>query len=344
MDTHIQLRIFTEFPEQFIADNPVPIFCKAEYAEFLKRMYSQNVIYFAGLKEDSVICLAPLCIIKKAIFRKGTFLTSVISFSELSESIEREFLELIIEHIKAYKICDWIQQPSNWALFRTVPSNSIFCKFGTYKIELKNQNKNEILQGMYRDHKQHIKHAMADPDKFIKRGPELVDDCIKVFSKSDAGKNVNLATKEEIEKLLEILPNNILIYVAYCNKAPQSCVIYFLDSENIYAVYAGMVPKSKSGINHLLHWQAIIDAKSMGIKYYDFVGCRINPAKGSKQEGLKHFKSHFGGKFVEGYLWKMPISKTNHYICFYLTRLISLLKTGKISEDIIDQELKRKQG
>lgn len=340
MHTDIQLKTFREFPREYIGANPVPVFCTAEYAGYLNRLYSYKVIWFAGFKGDLIICLAPLCIIKKAIFTKGAFLTSVISFSALSVGLEKEFIELIIQYIKNHKICDWIQQPANWAMFRTVPENSIFCKFGNYKIELKNRDKNEILQGMYRDHRQHIKHALADPDIIIKRGQELVTDCIKVFSESEAGKYVKLPTKEEIETMIDCLPENILIYVAYCNKTPQCSVVYFYDNESMYAVYAGMAAKSKTGINHLLHWQAIIDAKLMGMKYYDFVGSRINPEKESKQAGLKHFKSHFGGRLFEGYLWKLPISKTNYYICFYLTRVISMLRTGKISGDIIDQELK----
>jgi lipid II:glycine glycyltransferase (peptidoglycan interpeptide bridge formation enzyme) len=169
----------------------------------------------------------------------------------------------------------------------------------------------------------------------------LINDCIEVFSASTAGKNVDLPSKKDLEDILEILPDNIQIYVAYHNSKPQSSVIYFFDKLSYYAVYAGMVSYPVEGINHLLHWQAMLDAKCDGVRYYDFVGSRVNPVPGTKYAGLKRFKSHFGGEFVEGFLWKFPISKTKYYICCCLTKFFFLLKLKWYAGDIIDQELRQ---
>jgi lipid II:glycine glycyltransferase (peptidoglycan interpeptide bridge formation enzyme) len=179
---------------------------------------------------------------------------------------------------------------------------------------------------MHRDHRQHIIHASKNTDIVVKKGAEAMDDCIKVFSVSSAKKSVELPTKEDIKKFLDYLPDNIQIYVSYYNSVPQSSIIYFLDNICYYALYAAMIAHPAEGINHLLHWQAMLDAKCSRIRYYDFVGSRIDPVQESKQDGLKRFKSHFGGEFLKGYLWKVPISKAKYYICCCLTKLISLIQ------------------
>lgn len=289
-----------------------------------------------------MLCVIPFYIIRKAIFRKGVFLTSVVSLSELTENLEKEFLELVLRYLKENKICDWIQQPPNWAIFRTVPDKSIFCQFGTYLIDLQADENIKILKKMHRDHRQHIIHATKNKAITIKKkGLELINYCIEVFSASTAGKNVDLPSKGDLEILVETLPDNIKIYVAYFNSIPQSSVIYFFDKLSYYAVYAGMVSNPVEGINHLLHWQAMLDAKCNGVRYYDFVGSRVDPVPGTKQAGLKRFKSHFGGKFTQGYLWKFPISKPKYYICCCLTKFFFLLKLKWYAGDIIDQELRQ---
>ena len=267
------------------------------------------------------------------------FLTSVVNIANSSEILEKEFLESVIDYIREEKLCDWIQQPPNWVLFRTVPSNSTYCEFGTYRINLEN-NENELKNKMKRDHRQNIEHAINN-NVIIKRGSVLLEDCIKVFSVSTAGKCIYLPKKDEIEKLLDYLPDKIHIYVAYHNTIPQSSAIYFADNSYFYAVYSAMVTSAAKGINHLLHWQAMLDAKSIGIKYYDLVGARIEPPKGSKLEGIQNFKRHLGGELVKGFLWKMPISKTNYCLCCLLTKFISFAKLKYYRGDIIDQELKR---
>ena len=58
--------------------------------------------------------------------------------------------------------------------------------------------------------------------------------------------------------------------------------------------------------------------KERGVKYYDFVGARINPDEGSKYEGIQRFKSRFGGELKKGYLWKMPLNKFKYKLFCWL--------------------------
>ena len=77
--------------------------------------------------------------------------------------------------------------------------------------------------------------------------------------------------------------------------------------------------------------------KKRGVKWYDFVGARINPSPGSKVEGIQRFKSRFGGELKEGFLWKKNYNKIKS--SFYSIALYSYGKIKKINvKDIIDQE------
>jgi lipid II:glycine glycyltransferase (peptidoglycan interpeptide bridge formation enzyme) len=69
----------------------------------------------------------------------------------------------------------------------------------------------------------------------------------------------------------------------------------------------------------------------MDVKRFDFVGCRINPEKGSKQEGIMLFKKYFGGRLSQGYIWKYTIRplKSAAY-----SLAVRLLRGG----DIVDRE------
>jgi len=254
LSASINLKTYTEFPSEIIDEIQVPVFCSPQYANYLKQVNSQEVSWFTGFLNETMICIIPFSIIKKAIFKKGIFLTSVVFLSEFNETLEKVFLESVINHIRENKTCDWIQQPPNWAIFRSVPSNSIYCEFGTYRIDLKDKEKIQILKKMHRDHRQHIIHAIKNTDIVVKKGPELVDDCIEVFTVSSARKFVELPTKEDIDKMLEYLPGNIQIYVSYYNTVPQSSIIYFPDNICYYAVYAAMIAHPAEGINHILHW------------------------------------------------------------------------------------------
>jgi hypothetical protein len=61
------------------------------------------------------------------------------------------------------------------------------------------------------------------------------------------------------------------------------------------------------------------------------VCARINPPKGSKQEGINSLKKHFGAKLVQGYMWKYAL----HPLKYRLYCLAARLRSGG---DIVDAE------
>lgn len=318
----------------------LPVFATQEYANYLKEVKNYSIIWFHGIVNSNFQFILPFAIKKKFFFKKGIFLTATINLGEIIDlEIEREFLDSIVNCLKKRKLCDWIDQPPNWALFNVVPSNSIYCKFGSYRIDLSSSTEDELLKRIDHGHKRLINKAKKN-NVIIKSGPELIEDCARVFSAATFNGNHTLISKEEIKKLLEYLPDIINIYVSYNDTIPQSSLIYCSNRFCLYELYIGLASFSTGGENHLLHWQAIKDAKQNGINYFDFVGARINSLPGSKLDGIQKFKKYFGGKLFEGYLWKMPIAKCKYRfykISIFIFFIISFRRPPK---DLIDQELK----
>jgi lipid II:glycine glycyltransferase (peptidoglycan interpeptide bridge formation enzyme) len=131
------------------------------------------------------------------------------------------------------------------------------------------------------------------------------------------------------------------IYVSYLDDVPQTAVIFLGNEYCTYALYAGSIIKAFRGANSYLDWEAILEAKKCNSSYFDFVGARINPEPGSKLERIQNYKSRFGSEFVQGYLWKMVISKRKYFIYKTILKIYFLLKNNKIKKDIIDQEFEK---
>jgi lipid II:glycine glycyltransferase (peptidoglycan interpeptide bridge formation enzyme) len=82
---------------------------------------------------------------------------------------------------------------------------------------------------------------------------------------------------------------------------------------------------------NLLQWEAIKRFRNLGVKRYDFVGVRINPEEGSKQEGLMTFKQRFGGYLAKGFMWKYSLSPLKYAV---YSQAVKYLRGG----DIVDAE------
>ena len=84
----------------------------------------------------------------------------------------------------------------------------------------------------------------------------------------------------------------------------------------------------------LLHWEAILLFRKLGVHKYDFYGARINPPKGSKQDRINLMKKHLGGTLAQGYMWKYSLRPWRAWV--YSTG-VRMLRGG----DIVDQEANR---
>lgn len=103
--------------------NKIPLFAKQEYADYLISYKGVKTIWFVQKEQDALDFILPFAIQKKFLFVRGYFLTSVNNIGNNSIEREKVFLEEVVTLIKKKKLCDWIQQSPNWALFNVVPLN-----------------------------------------------------------------------------------------------------------------------------------------------------------------------------------------------------------------------------
>ena len=280
---------------------------------------------------------------KKGPFKKGMFLTSVNSLGNVNTiESEKEFLNEIIIYIKTNKLCDWIQQPPNWAIFNTYPDCSIYVPFGTYQIDLQSKSEEELFKNLSRKNRQYIYKANREGVK-IKKGIEYLDEVLLLIREKLSKAKMNFITKEVALILKNKLDGHFLVYIAYYNDVPQAGTLFLSNLFSIYGYYAGSINKPVKGATPLLYWEVMKDSKNIGVKLFDFVGARINPTPGSKQESLQLYKRHFGSKMKQGFLWKMVFNKQKYNIFIIYMKIINLLKGRNNKGEIIDQERNRKK-
>ena len=108
-------------------------------------------------------------------------------------------------------------------------------------------------------------------------------------------------------------------------------VVFGYSNYCAYAIYAGNRDSQQPGSNKLLYWEAIRLFQGLGAQRYDFVGARISPTKGSKEEALGSFKRRFGATLKEGYMWKYSL----HPLKYRLYGMAARFRSGG---DIVDVE------
>ncbi len=336
----IRVMRYNTLPEEIEKYADMPFFSTPRYLNYLRIKRGQKAFWLAGFIGDHLYFIVPFTIIKRLIFRKGSFLSEVIKIKPSMEHQEKVYLEQVIIYLRNNKLCDWIQQTPNWALFRIPPGESSYCKFGTYRIDLEKNSEDKLFQNMKHCNRTHINKALNNYVK-IDSGPQVLEDCLKVFEESKLNRHAISNFSNDLRCIVNTLPNNIKCYAAYYKESVQSSLVLFSTNYCAYAVYLSTTDSQSINTTIPLFWQAIKDARQEGIKYFDFVGARISPVPGSKQEGIKRFKKHFGGDFIEGYLWKMPVNKKKYFFYNCLKRISYTLKLKKYHGDIIDQENER---
>ena len=84
-------------------------------------------------------------------------------------------------------------------------------------------------------------------------------------------------------------------------------MIFPFNLYGTYSLFGGRIPEAETGAMNQLNWEAIRRFRNLGVKRFGFMGVRINPEVGSKQEGIMIFKHRFGCQLHQGYIWKYSL-------------------------------------
>jgi len=286
--------------------------------------------WLGGIDDSGKLhCILPYTIIRKAIFRLVRFRVETIRLEDKFDiQEEKSFLSSAIEYFRSIG-ADMIIPATTNTIFRTFPDGATVAPYGTYIIDL-TQAEEIIWSNLNSSHRRKVRLAMKQGVQirngleYLKTSYDLVQD---TFKRSKLG----FMGLEEFKRYVLGLNDNVRIFVADYQGTMQGCTVVPFSEHSAYYVYGGSIPEPITGATNLLHWEAMRRFREIGVRRYDFAGVRLNPEKGSKQEGLSQYKQRFGGQLFQGYMWKYSLRRLG----FFLYSLAIHLQRGG---DIVDAE------
>lgn len=296
---------------------------------FLKS--ESNEFGWVGGKDNAgtLRCVLPYTIIRRPGLRMVRFRTGTISlFEGISAAEEKSFLNGVVGHFRS-EGADIIIPSGNHAVFHTYPDGASFGPYGTFVNNL--EQPEDILFGAIRKtFRQNIRKAAASGVRILS-GMEYLDAAYHLVSETLQRSDVKFKSQSEFRDKVRAFGDFVRVFVAEHEGVIQGCMIAPFSGHTAYNCYAGSRQQPTLGSMHLLHWEAMREFRKMSVKRFDFQGVRLSPQKGSKQEGIMHYKQGFGGDLIQGFLWKFPLRPFKSIAYSIGVRLL-------MGGDIVDQE------
>ena len=274
-------------------------------------------------------CVLPYTVIRKAGFRIVRFRLATVSLEgDLDLGEEKRFLMSATEYLRSTGV-DMIMPGANSAVFRTYPEGADAAPYGTFIKDL-GQSEDALMKEIHSTFRYNIRRATREGIE-IKEGLEYLDSAYDLVGDTLKRSGQPFRKYDDFRKAILSLGEQVKILVAEHEGIYQGCMVAPFSQHTAYTWYCGSRPEPVIGAMHLLHWEAMRRFRQLGVKRFDFQGVRIDPEKGTKQEGILNFKSRFGGSLVQGYVWKYSFRplKSAAY-----DAAVRLLKGG----DIVDVE------
>ena len=297
---------------------------------FLKAV-SDEYGWLGGFSETGELrCALPYTIIRKALFRMARFRVETLPMGQdLLVSEEKAFLNGVTGFLRSMKV-DLIIPATTNAIFRTYPDGADAAPYGSYIVDL-GQSEDILWKNVDRITRQNIRSASRAGLVVRQASLEEHDPAYALIKETFRRSKLPFMDRDSFDHFLTGLAENGKVLVADDRGVLQSFCVFGYSQYSAYAIYAGNALNQPQGANKLLYWEAIRLFKSLGVRTYDFVGARINPEKGSKQEALGLFKKRFGATLKQGYIWRYSI----HPAKYHLYRWAARLRSGG---DIVDAE------
>lgn len=309
----------------------LPIFASESFLKAVGDKYG----WLGGIDDAGKLrCILPFTIIRKAIFRLVRFRVETIAVDkELSIDEEKLFLNSVVKYFRSIG-ADMIIPATTNTIFRTFPDDAVAAPYGSYVIDL-TQSEEVIWRNIDRIMRQNIKTAIKK-GVTIREGSDDLVSAHKLIVETFQRSKLPFMGYKEFQIFVNGLGKNGKILIADCDGIAQSYAVFGFSDYCAYAIYAGNIDNQQQGANKLLYWEAIRTFKSMGVQSYDFVGARINPEKGSKQESINALKKRFGAYLKQGYIWKYSINPLTY-------KLYSIASRWRSGGDIVDAECHKMQ-
>jgi hypothetical protein len=296
---------------------------------FLKAV-SDEFGWLGGIDDSGEVrCILPYTIIRKAFFRMVRFQVETIPLGDAIDiQQEKLFLASCIEYFRSIG-ADMIIPATTNTIFRTYPAGADAAPYGSYIIDLA-QSEDTLWRNVAKISRQNINTARKNGVS-IQIGIEHLDQAYKLVVDTFKRSKLPFMSYKAFKRYVLGLGENGKILIADYHGIAQSCTVYAFSDFCAYAVYGGNIPETHQGTMKLVQWEAICLFQKLGVRLFDFVGARIDPEKGSKQEAINSFKRRFGANLKQGYMWKYSLNPLK----YRLYCLASRLRSGG---DIVDAE------
>lgn len=296
--------------------------------------YKANPFVHLGGYEEGELCFVIACWIR----RKGPFRWVVpagetVVLRDFGVAAESAFLGMVVEHFRKLGV-DWIAHCPPNGLFRASPEGAITAPFGSYRIDLRREEK-DLWEALHQKHRNVIRNAQKQGLR-VERNRDHRASIYQMMVQTMARSGKSFSSRADYDRLIDHLQGNIEVFSVWRGEQLQGGAIIPWSRYSAHYLWGGSVDKTVTGAMNFLHWEAMLFFRASGVATYDFVGARIQPEAGSKLEGIQRFKDRFGATMVTGRLWKV-IFRERKYWMFRL--LMRLRNKGVAYRDIVDEEM-----
>jgi hypothetical protein len=307
-------------------DESLPVFAKEEFLRAVGDEYG----WLGGFDETgSLRCVLPYTVLRKAGLRMVRFRVETIPRGAgLDVLAERSFLNSVVQYFRETR-ADVIIPASNNAIFRTYPDGADAAPYGSYLIDLR-QPEEVLWRNIGKITRQNIGTAERD-GVLIREGTEFLDAAYELTRETFRRSRIDFMSRDAFARFAAGLGEHGKLLKADYRGIAQTYCLFGFSTTCAHAIYAGNIDHQHQGAIKLLQWEAIRLFRGLGVQKFDFVGARINPQKGSKQEAINSMKKRFGAALSEGYMWKYSLRPWRASVYSIGVRL---LRGG----DIVDQE------
>lgn len=143
------------------------------------------------------------------------------------------------------------------------------------------------------------------------------EEFLKMLKETSKRAKVKFYPDSYYKKIWETLgsKNNAKLYIAKVKSKPVSAALFYDYNGVRYYAHAGAYQEINRKVNASISllWQAILDAKKLGMNKFDLWGVAPSADRKHKWAGITSFKKGFGGEMVS-YLgtYDIPIKKSKY--------------------------------
>lgn len=314
--------------DQWIRDkiSDANVFFQEEYVSYIAKL-GEELIYVSD--EERIM---PVRHRRKAVFNFAVLVSEPYNLVKEPVRPLEDFLDKAVDELVREYGIQWATTTAAGFFADTVSHDCKRIPFGSHVVDL-TLSEDDLWGRVHGKHRNVIRTAKKKGIT-VKRGAlDLISDYTLMERETSARTGRHVSGLEYYFRQIELMPDNTAVYIAYKEDVPQAGGIFYYNRARCYYMYGAMAQNAVNGSDNLLIWRVMLDMKSMGVKEFSFVGCRISEDADSKYHGIQRFKERFGGELRQGYMFRYERSSMMYRLFSHAMRLRASY-TDPIDEEI----------